>query len=301
LEDLIKTKLIALIKPDKDVRVSYFWRPAFIDNKRTLLVLPGLDESINDYKDFITELSLTFPQYSILAIDLRGQGKTLASEGKIDAFKIPVENQITIIREITNSLPIESLFIIGLSYGAGIALCAANQIKKIEGLALLAPYVSKFKNFSRGFVGVWYSLLHLNPFYKMISHFSLPIHFQMARERNKLNPNILWTNNKLNALAKLSTGIMEVSTTKEAHRLHNLPKGIHILIGEKDVMVSIAAVEHLFNQIELENKTIRIMPDLDHRLLVNDYSICIKWLAEIIGENAQIYQSETLKASKTIS
>ncbi|MBC7540660.1 MAG: hypothetical protein H7281_17705, partial [Bacteriovorax sp.] len=66
---------------------------------------------------------------------------------------------------------------------------------------------------------------------------------------------------------------MEVSTTNEVHRLQKLPQGVHIMIGEKDVMVSSAAVEHLYNQIELENKTIRIMPDLGHRLLVNKYSI----------------------------
>jgi len=269
---------------DKKIQVSYLWYPSLDERKHSILVLPGLDESIGDYHKFINELIKEFPKYSVLAIDLRGQGKTLENEGRISSYTISLDHQIEIIKGVTEYLSIKSLFLVGLSYGAGVSLYAANRIKNVEGLALLAPYVSKFKNFSDGFSGLWYTLVHLNPFYKIISHFTLPFYFQIARDRKRLNPNVEWTSRKLFALTKLSTGIMDISTSREAHALKELSLGVHFLLGERDDLVAINAVKHLYQKINCQNKTIRIIPQIGHRLLINNYSLCTKWLIDILNE-----------------
>jgi alpha-beta hydrolase superfamily lysophospholipase len=275
-------KEIIFGKSEQSIQVSYFWEPKNTGPNKTILILPGLDESYANYQDFIAELRIRFPTYSILAIDLRGQGKTLDNEVKVGCFTITIENQIAIIREITKSLPIESIFIIGLSYGAGIALCTANQVSKVEGLALLAPYVTKFKNYRGGFVGMWYTLVHLNPFYKPLSRFSLPIYFRVARDRGLLNNKLKWTRSRVEALTKLTAGIMKISTTKEAQHLKDLPKGVHFFIGDDDEVVSIRAVEHLFKEIRCENKTIYVGSKLSHRLLIQNHNECSEWVSKIL-------------------
>jgi pimeloyl-ACP methyl ester carboxylesterase len=213
---------------------------------------------------------------------LRGQGKTLEDEFRFQSLSITIDHQITIIKNLLSDLAIDSVFIIGLSYGAGVGLCLANRIDNVEGLALLAPYVSKFKNFNRGFSGVWYTLAHMNPFYKTLSYFSLPFYFQLASAKGRLNPAVKWDPKRMSALTKLSTGIMRISTTKEARKLKGLSKGVHVLIGKKDDLVSIRAVEHLLKQIQTEKKSLEVIPEGGHRLLINDFRACTNWISGII-------------------
>jgi pimeloyl-ACP methyl ester carboxylesterase len=282
LKEHIFQKDITLSKPDKSIRVSYLWKPSVDDIKNVLLILPGLDESMGDYEKFFNEISSLLPNYSLLSIDMRGQGKTLEDESRFQSLSITVDHQITIIKKLLADLNVESVFIIGLSYGAGVGLCLANHLDNVEGLALLAPYVSKFKNFNRGFSGVWYTLAHMNPFYKTLSYFSLPFYFQLAQAKGRLNPAVKWDPKRMSALTKLSTGIMRISTTKEARKLKGLPKGVHFLIGKKDDLVSLRAVEHLLNQIQTEKKSLEIIPNGGHRLLINDFKECSLWISGIV-------------------
>ena len=282
MKEVIYQKAISLSKPDKTIRVSYLWKPSVEESKKVLLVLPGLDESIHDYQNFFREIAATLPEYSLLSIDLRGQGKTLEDESRFQSLSITVDHQITIVKNLLADFSIKSVFIVGLSYGAGVGLCLANHLDNVEGLALLAPYVSKFKNFNRGFSGVWYTLAHMNPFYKTLSYFSLPFYFQLAQARGRLNPAIKWDAKRMTALTKLSTGIMRISTTKEARKLKGLPKGVHFLIGKKDDLVSVRAVEHLLKQIQTEKKSLEFITNGGHRLLINDYKECSHWISGII-------------------
>jgi pimeloyl-ACP methyl ester carboxylesterase len=282
LNELIYQKTISISKPDKKIQVSYLWKPSADETKKVLLVLPGLDESIDDYHNFFSELTSTLPEYSLLSVDLRGQGKTLDSEERFQSLSITIDHQISIVKNLLQDFAIDSVFIVGLSYGAGVGLCLANQVDNVEGLALLAPYVSKFKNFNRGLSGVWYTLAHMNPFYKTLSYFSLPFYFQFASAKGRLNPAVKWDPKRMTALTKLSTGIMRISTTKEARKLKGLSKGVHFLIGKKDDLVSVRAVEHLLKQIQTEKKSLEIIPEGGHRLLIHDYKACSNWIAGIV-------------------
>ena len=282
MNELIYQKTISISKPDKKIQVSYLWKPSADETKKVLLVLPGLDESIDDYHNFFSELTSTLPEYSLLSVDLRGQGKTLDSEERFQSLSITIDHQISIVKNLLQDFAIDSVFIVGLSYGAGVGLCLANQVDNVEGLALLAPYVSKFKNFNRGLSGVWYTLAHMNPFYKTLSYFSLPFYFQLASAKGRLNPAVKWDPKRMTALTKLSTGIMRISTTKEARKLKGLSKGVHFLIGKKDDLVSVRAVEHLLKQIQTEKKSLEIIPEGGHRLLINDYKACSYWIAGIV-------------------
>jgi pimeloyl-ACP methyl ester carboxylesterase len=269
-----KFKSVKLAMPDKSIQVYYYWRENINANGKTIVVLPGLDESIQDYQQLINELK----NYSVLAIDLRGQGRTLEDEKQLRSITITLDQQVFIINEVIKDLNITKINLLGLSYGAGVGLYFANRCEKVIGLFLLAPYVSKFKIFDKGFIGFWYLLLHMNPFYRAISFFTLPFYFQVAKKRGRLNPLINWDKKHLRALTKLSTGIMQLSTTKEAQVLKPLENGFHILIGEKDDLVSRPAVKYLLEQVKLENKTLEFLPQAGHRLLINNAHDCANWI-----------------------
>lgn len=275
----LKSKSVKLAMPDHDVQVYYHWQENLSANGKTILILPGLDESIQDYQQLISE----FKHYSILAIDLRGQGRTLENEPQLKSMTITLDQQVQIINSIIDDLNITSINLVGLSYGAGVGLYFTNRCQIVTGLFLLAPYVSKFKIFDKGLTGFWYLMLHMNPFYQVISHLTLPFYFQVAKKRGRLNPLISWDKKHLRALTKLSTGIMQLSTTKEAQKLYQLANGFHILIGEKDDLVSRPAVKYLLDQVKLNNKSLEILPNAGHRLLINNAKECANWVTKLIS------------------
>lgn len=238
-----------------------------------ILVLPGLDESIADYQNFLNDLLVLFPNRSIVAIDLRGQGETLELEKKISDSKITLNDQLLIIESVLDKLFIDSVFIVGLSYGAGVALFVANRLEGVTGLALLAPYVSK---------GGLHELPLFNPFHQIFSRLTMPFYFDLAKSRGDLNRDIIWSRDRLDALSKLSLGIMELDTQSEAADLLDLPVGVHFLVGESDNLVSVSSVEKLHDAIAITNKTISVLPNTGHRLLINNHSICAEWLLRII-------------------
>jgi alpha-beta hydrolase superfamily lysophospholipase len=285
LSTAIRYKTVNLSKTNSIVQVYYYWIEGSKPDSETILVLPGLDESITDYQDIFEKLKIKMPGHSILAIDLRGQGQTLKNEIKFHPLTVSIDQQNYIISEIVNELSIKSILILGLSYGAGVGLYFANRSEKVKGLFLLSPYVSKFKNYQPGFTGLWYSLIHLNPFYRAISFFTLPFYFQVAKNRGRLNPLTNWDQKKLGALTKLSTGIMQLSTTKEVENLRPLNYGFNILIGEKDDLVSISAIKFLMNKVKMENKSLLVLPNLGHRLIINHSEECSNWISGIIKEN----------------
>lgn len=282
---------VKLARPDKAIQVYYYWKSGTNSKAETILILPGLDESITDYHQFFEYLNSQVPGHSLLAIDLRGQGQTLIEEKKTNslAVSINIEEQNLIINAIIDKLKIEDIILIGLSYGAGVGLYFTNRNLKVKGLFLLAPYVSKFKMFQPGVTGIWYRLIHLNPFYRALSYFTLPFYFHLAKRRGRLNHFVTWDHKHMRALTKLSTGIMKLSTTKEAEKLRNLDYGVNILIGEQDDLVSIPAIKFLMEKIKTKNKRLDILPKLGHRILINHYQESSTWLTNIIKENKNKY------------
>lgn len=252
--------------------------------EKTIVVLPGLDDSVYCYEKAFNLIREFNPDWSILGIDLRGQGHTREDEGMIPLTRIPLDDQAELLESILKEKSKERIFLVGLSYGGGVALHYTSHFsRRVLGLGLIAPYVTEFKSYKPGIVGLYYFLTFLNPFHKRLSAYALPSYFNLAKLRGRLNPNVSWTPNNLAALSKLTLGILDLDTDKTLDEIPHLPYGIHILSACQDTVVPIAAHRHFYNRIPKSmDKSFSLEDGIGHRVLQDHPKRAARWLHRII-------------------
>jgi pimeloyl-ACP methyl ester carboxylesterase len=251
----------------------------------TILLLPGLDDSVFEYKKTIRLIMEKNQEWDLLALDLRGQGKTFESEKNVSTQKIPLDQQASLIKKTLTSFDIEKVFIIALSYGAGVCFKFTDLFpENVEGMGLIAPYVSKFKNHLPGLSGLYYSLLQLNPFYKKISEVGLPMYFLNARIKGRLNNTFNWTPARMQALTKLTLGIIDLDTDQVVEKFKFMPKGVHLLTACEDKVIPISAHRHLYNTIPRNvTKSFGLEEGIGHRVLVEHPKEAANWVHRILS------------------
>jgi len=254
-------------------------------SKGTLLLLPGLDDSVFEYKRTMRLILERNLGWDLLAIDLRGQGKTFEYEKKITTKKITLDQQASIIKKVLEHFSIDKVFIIALSYGAGVCFKFSDLFPtNVEGMGLIAPYVTKFKNYLPGITGVYYGLLHMNPFYKKISEVGLPMYFLNARLKGRLNNKFDWTPSRMNALTKLTLGIIDLDTDEVVSKFKNMPRGVHLLTACEDKVIPISAHRHLYNTIPRRiTKSFGLEEGIGHRVLVEHPKEAADWVHRILS------------------
>lgn len=254
------------------------------EHENTIVVLPGLDDSVFFYERAFNLFREFNPEWSLLGIDLRGQGSTRDEEGLIASSKITLDEQAELLESILSHLGKERVFLVGLSYGGGVALNYTGHFsKRVLGLGLIAPYVSDFKSYKPGITGLYYFLTSLNPFTPKVTPYSLPYYFQMARLRGRLNPEVNWTPQRMSALTKLTLGILDFDTDKALDETPHLPLGIHLLTACQDTVVPIAAHRHFYNRIPKSmDKSFSLEDGIGHRVLSDHPKRAARWLHRII-------------------
>lgn len=254
------------------------------DDDKTIVVLPGLDDSVFYYERAFNLIREFNPEWSLLGIDLRGQGATRDEEGMIPAMKITLDEQADLLEAILSHLGKKKVFLVGLSYGGGVALNYSSHYgSRVLGLGLIAPYVSDFKSYKPGLTGLYYFLVSLNPFTSKVTPYSLPFYFQTARLKGRLNPSTNWTPQRMNALTKLTLGILDLDTDKTLDETPHLPLGIHLLTACQDTVVPIAAHRHFYNRIPKSmDKSFSLEDGIGHRVLSDHPKRAARWLHRII-------------------
>lgn len=255
-----------------------------VEDEKTIVVLPGLDDSVFFYEKAFNLIREFNPEWSLLGIDLRGQGKTRDEEGLIPTAKISLDEQAELLESILSKLHKEHIFIVGLSYGGGLALhYTGHYPKRVLGLGLIAPYVTNFKSYKPGVTGLYYFLASLNPLTKRMAPYTLPPYFQQARMRGRLNPQTNWTPNKMHSLTKLTLGILDLDTDKALDEMPHLPLGIHLLTACQDTVVPIAAHRHFYNRIPKSmDKSFSLEDGIGHRVLSDHPKRAARWLHRIL-------------------
>lgn len=260
------------------------------DREGTIVILPGLDDSVFHYETAFNYFRTYNPEWGILGIDLRGQGKTRDDEGNIYSSKITLEEQTEILDQILEKNKIDSAFIVGLSYGGGVALQYAKDYPaRVLGLGLIAPYVTNFKAYKAGLTGIYYGLSFYNPFYKMLSKYSLPPYFMSAKIKGRLNPQTNWTSQRMKALSKLTMGILDLNTDKVLDEMTYLPIGIHLLTACQDTVVPIAAHRHFYNRIPKNIlKSFSLEDGIGHRVLQQHPKQASMWIHRLLLEYSEL-------------
>ncbi len=111
-----------------------------------LVFLNGLDDSLEVWKNIVSEIKTSQP---CLFVDLLGQGESLKSEmqsQKAYDYDLTVTEQGSVLGELLESLSIQSVDLVGNSYGAGVALWFASQslpqkLVEVKKLILLNPFI----------------------------------------------------------------------------------------------------------------------------------------------------------------
>lgn len=279
---------VVLTKGRRTTRLKvYTWEGAAKHGdgeEKTIVVLPGLDDSVFFYERAFNLMREFNPEWSLLGIDLRGQGKTRDEEGLIPVSKITLDEQALILETVLEKLGKKKVFLVGLSYGGGLALhYTGHYTQRVLGLGLIAPYVSDFKSYKPGLTGLYYFLASLNPLTKKLGPYSLPYYFQLARMKGRLNPATNWTPQKMNSLTKLTLGILELDTDKALDETPHLPLGIHLLTACQDTVVPIAAHRHFYNRIPKSmDKSFSLEDGIGHRVLSDHPKRAARWLHRII-------------------
>lgn len=283
-----RTEEVVLTKGRRTTRLKVFmWEGAAKhgdDEDKTIVVLPGLDDSVFFYEKAFNLMREFNPEWSLLGVDLRGQGKTRDEEGLIPVSKITLDEQALILETVLEKLGKKKVFLVGLSYGGGLALhYTGHYTQKVLGLGLIAPYVSDFKSYKPGLTGLYYFLASLNPLTKRLSPYSLPYYFQLSRLKGRLNPATNWTPNKMHALTKLTLGILDLDTDKALDETPHLPLGIHLLTACQDTVVPIAAHRHFYNRIPKSmDKSFSLEDGIGHRVLSDHPKRAARWLHRIL-------------------
>ncbi len=272
-------------KKRKNINLHGIFKKSLVDSKGTILLLPGLDDSVFEYKKTIRMIMEKNPEWNLLALDLRGQGKTFEGEKQVTTNKITLDQQAALIKKALTTMNISKVFIIALSYGAGVCFKYSDLFPEdVEGMGLIAPYVSKFKNHLPGISGLYYGLLHMNPFYKKISEFGLPMYFLNARIKGRLNPRFSWTPSRMQALTKLTLGIIDLDTDAVVSKFKSMPKGVHLLTACEDKVIPISAHRHLYNTIPRQmNKSFGLEEGIGHRVLVEHPKEAANWVHRILS------------------
>lgn len=254
--------------------------------KRAIVVLPGLDDSVFFYRRAFEMIMNKNPDWSVLGIDLRGQGHTRDAEGTIHSSMITLEEQCEVLDQILNQQSFEEVFLVALSYGAGVALKYSQlHPNTISGLGLIAPYVTNFKAYRPGPTGLYYSLISLNPLAKPLSRYGLPSYFLSAKLKGRLNQDANWTPSRMCALTKLTMGILELDTDKTLDQLRNLPIGVHLLTACEDRVVPIAAHRHFYNRIPKNiEKSFSLEDGIGHRVLQDHPRQAAYWVCRILSD-----------------
>ena len=274
-------------KKNKSLKVHYLHGESLSpsEEEKCIVVLPGLDDSVFYYEHALNLFREMNPQWSLMAIDLRGQGRTFDEELSISDQKVPLEQQAEILEKVLSQLNIRKVFLVALSYGAGVSMTYAQlHHHRLLGLGLIAPYVTKFKRYKPGVTGLYYSLVFMNPFYKSFSRASLAAYFYSAKLKNRLNPNVNWTSKRLDALTKLTLGILDLETDQALDRMPHLPLGIHLLTACQDTVIPITAHRHFYNRIPKSmDKTFSLEDGIGHRVLQQHPKRASKWLHRVLS------------------
>lgn len=112
---------------------------------KVILLLPGLGDSRAAYPvDFIQQLHDSMPDASVLAMDLRGQGKS-SNLGSWQQFSYQDFYQmktdvISADNYLSSTYPtVKEFYVVGASVGSTAAITAAAQDSRITKLVLLSP------------------------------------------------------------------------------------------------------------------------------------------------------------------
>jgi pimeloyl-ACP methyl ester carboxylesterase len=293
------------MRDGREISVSYWVRKGD-PTKAAVVILPGLDEQALAWRRILSrfcwrdnhEPLAELKDRTVVIINQRGQGPTRESElvrYGVPPRTIPRSDQIGILREVMDRLPLQEVILAGHSYGASTALGTLSDDElrpRVHSLVLLAPHVSHFERFTtdrfmqfRVQAAAWLELF--NPFaFELGTAAYLPVFFNQHLRNGHLSPFTReWTESRIAFLTAMTMGLLPIDTRSDLASLTDNPLTVHLMIAEHDALVPEGAHQFLYDLLPQAAKGRFIKPPgTTHRLHHNAPEEVVRLFADVASE-----------------
>jgi pimeloyl-ACP methyl ester carboxylesterase len=234
--------------------------------KPTVVLVNGLTYTTEQWNRFAD--SLVDRGVGVFRYDPMGMGQTLLKYAPVTE-DIAIEDQVKDLHQLLRIFNLEeSVNLVGLSYGGGLALIyAATYPKDIENLILMAPYTEPVAAQDQWIQSqIWYTR-QVAPwntasdddlyayFYRQIVYSTYPT----------AEPIVLENPYKLEAVYRMGLGIRKFCAEKIASKLP--ANTTHLLIAGRDRYIPRGVLDHFWDQVPDQAKSSRVViSNSDHKI-----------------------------------
>lgn len=227
----------------------------------SLLILHGLAEYAERYRHVARAFAAR--RISTFGIDQCGHGSR-TPRTHIDRFDQFVHDALTTCRQVRTEQPALPLFVWGHSMGSMVALqLAARHGDALDGLILTSPSLDVFTH----------RRLHpLNPVFRALARIAPRIRIPLTLDASQIssdevvqrayaNDPLIPKTASLQLLIEFSLACEHAEGTANRVRVPTL-----ILHGAEDRIAPSSGSQRLYEQLELVDKELRVLPELRHEL-----------------------------------
>lgn len=253
--------------------------------KPTVVLLNGLTYSTEYWDSFVKELQGN--GFGILRYDMKGMGKTMLHDRLPVNYSVPHTDQVAELKSLLDTLKIKKVYVLGLSYGGGIAVAFGNSYPKyVAGLILMAPFTEPLKS-SDDWIRSQITMTRIaqpwNPstddeLYDFFLRQFIYTTYPSAEVSVLENPY------KLEGVFRLVQGIRKFLAAEHANRL---PKNsVHLMIANEDQYIPKQVLKNFWNAIPETARASRIDISLtEHKMPESIPYFSAAWTKEILAGN----------------
>ncbi len=257
-----------------------------------IIFLNGLSDSFNEWKKVTSLTNLKRP---FLYVDLIGQGLSLRKEfssGLKFDYRIKPEDQGLCLMELCDFLNIESLSLVGFSYGGGLALWLAYKYpERIQDLILFLPFLLRldlafpmsrfwhsqydlFKKLTPAFLQTPYQLIE-----KSYSHF---VHDYMHFRFTDRITDPMYRE----AAVQISEGIMNFNVFEILDQLPD--HKLNLISSDLDTLIPKSLMREFWNRLpENKKQSWTRITDGEHLILDQNPAFAASLLTRLLNESFQ--------------
>lgn len=285
-------------------------REVYVDLERpqrgapTLVMLNGLTYSTEEWDSLVRALRQNSREIGLLRYDMHGMGKTFLKYVP-NIYDIPHHQQVEDLKTLLQVVDLEGpVYIVGLSYGGGIALdFLAKHGSEIAGAIVMAPYLAPLEQqdtWVRSQIWLVRKTPGLKQLYQAYSDEELYDFFfrQIILTYPTAEPVILkepyLLGLKLETIFRLAKGIRH---WKAEDIVDRLPKHkLHLMVALEDQYIAPAIFKDFWDSLPENVKASRlIIKGSEHKIPEAIPDFAAQWLLRIVNKEPKLWQGNSFK------
>lgn len=280
-------KIWVPITDDRELYVEYY---APREGEPTVVLLNGLTYSTKQWSNFIEPLVQR--GVGVVSFDFEGQGRVLLRYAPV-VDVIPYTTQVEHLNLLLNNMKIKKPYnLLGLSYGAGIAVAYAMQYpSSVNQLILMAPYTKPLANLDNWIRSQIWATRTIFPFinwtedemydyyYKQIVYATYP----------QYEPVVLENPFKLEATFRLAQGIRKFVPE---NLTDSLKVPIHLVVARNDQYIPQSDLDRYWDLLPGKLKMSRLfVNNSEHKIPEAFPNFSSAWTYQILKGNSLLFKS----------